>query len=284
MRTITRFFILFLLAFSVPVQAQYTLTANDVTFSNGEITSYLNTVGKDIIIPDNFGGAPVISLGYQSFTWGALTAVTIPNSVTTIRDEAFAYNRLTSIIIPNSVTTIGEYSFNRDFCRSVTIPNSITTIEAGAFYDNHLTSVAIPNSVTTITNGAFDGNDLTSFNLPANYQGNIHSWSDDEGNTYKNGDLVSDLRATYILADFLETGISSTDKNIFSLYPNPSTHYIHSGLETSTLTIGNSQGVVVSEFKSKETKYNVSDLESGVYFIEARGLYGLIYRSKLIKE
>ena len=54
MRTITRFFILFLLAFSVPVQAQYTLTANDVTFSNGEITSYLNTVGKDIIIPDNF--------------------------------------------------------------------------------------------------------------------------------------------------------------------------------------------------------------------------------------
>jgi len=262
MRTITRFFILFLLAFSVPVQAQYTLTANDVTFSNGEITSYLNTVGKDIIIPDNFGGAPVISLGYQSFTWGALTAVTIPNSVTTIRDEAFAYNRLTSIIIPNS----------------------ITTIEAGAFYDNHLTSVAIPNSVTTITNGAFDGNDLTSFNLPANYQGNIHSWSDDEGNTYKNGDLVSDLRATYILADFLETGISSTDKNIFSLYPNPSTHYIHSGLETSTLTIGNSQGVVVSEFKSKETKYNVSDLESGVYFIEARGLYGLIYRSKLIKE
>ena len=63
----------------------------------------------------------------------------------------------TNYTIPNSVTTIGEEAFGG--CKSlvnINIPNSVTTIGRGAFkYCNSLTNINIPNSVTTIEDGAF---------------------------------------------------------------------------------------------------------------------------------
>ena len=83
---------------------------------------------------------------------------TIPDSVTTIGDDAFMNCRsLTSVTIGNSVTTIGEYAFcSCDSLTSVTIPDSVTTIGDDAFWAcRSLTSVTIGNSVTTIGNFAF---------------------------------------------------------------------------------------------------------------------------------
>lgn len=77
-------------------------------------------------------------------------------------------NQLTSITIPETVTSIGNNAFSG--CRgltSITIPNSVTTIDAWAFYCcSGLTSVTIPNSVTSIGNGAFSWcSGLTSVTL-----------------------------------------------------------------------------------------------------------------------
>ena len=83
-----------------------------------------------------------------------LTSITIPNSVTTIGQDAFlGCSSLTSINIPNSVTTIGQSAFFFFFFfTSVTIGNGVTTIGKDAF--SGCTSVtdvychALPNQLT----------------------------------------------------------------------------------------------------------------------------------------
>ena len=146
-------------------QAQYTLQLSDVTFSNGEITDYTNTTEKNIIIPDNFDGVAVETIGDAAFEDNQLTEVIIPNSVKSIGESAFEENKLTQVIIPNSVTSIGEDAFYDNKLTEVIIGNSVTSIGAAAFYENDLTEVSIPNSVKIIGNAAFLENKLTHVSI-----------------------------------------------------------------------------------------------------------------------
>ena len=87
-----------------------------------------------------------------------MTSFTIPNSVTSIKNNTFdGCSSLTSVTIPNSVTRIEHEAFwHCTSLTSVTIPNSVTSIEYGAFSGcSGLTSVTIPNSVISIENNAF---------------------------------------------------------------------------------------------------------------------------------
>jgi uncharacterized repeat protein (TIGR02543 family) len=80
------------------------------------------------------------------------------------------------------------------------------------------------------------------------------------------------------------TGVFNPDVSVFSFYPNPSTDYIHTDLKVSNITITNLQGIIVSQFNSRESKYDVSDLNTGVYIIHATDVEGVIYTSKLRKR
>ena len=89
----------------------------------------------------------------------SITHVEIEEGVTNIGDLAFWGTALTSIVIPNSVTTIGQEAFVGCIgLTSVTIPNFVTTIGELAFAGcTGLTSITIPNLVETIGMGAFAG-------------------------------------------------------------------------------------------------------------------------------
>lgn len=93
-----------------------------------------------VILKNSHSGAYTIPAGIKTIAGGAftncygLTSVTIPNSVTTIGEEAFAKTGLTSVTIPNSVTTIGDEAFEKcTYLETVVFPNNVANIGEGIF-------------------------------------------------------------------------------------------------------------------------------------------------------
>ncbi len=100
----------------------------------------------------------------------SLESITLPNSVTSIEDEAFSScTSLNSITIPDSVTKIGKNAFTD--CVNLTeviIPENVTEFGKGAFAGCiSLTEVVIPESVTSIGDFAFlECSSIESISIP----------------------------------------------------------------------------------------------------------------------
>lgn len=125
----------------------YPLTGGNILFNKatGTVSSCDWNV-TEANIPREIEGVPVTTIGCSAFQSPGcrLTSVNIPDSVTSIEDEAFCgCESLTSVWIPDSVTSIGNSAF---YCccalTSVIISSSVTSIGEWAFcYCNGLTDV-----------------------------------------------------------------------------------------------------------------------------------------------
>ncbi|MBD5233491.1 MAG: leucine-rich repeat protein, partial [Bacteroidales bacterium] len=204
-----------------------TFAVGDLTYTvtvaeNLEVSVKTNNpaIEGDVIIPESVTYQDiqysVTSIGFEAFRGSGITSITIPKTVTSIKNYAFwDCTELTSITIPCSVTSIGERVFfgcinltnievdenNSQYCSvdgvlfnkekteiftfpagskvsEYVIPNSVTSIGNYAFIGcSELTSITIPNSVTAIGYAAFGiCKGLTSIIIP-NSVTSIDEWA-----------------------------------------------------------------------------------------------------------
>ena len=224
----------------------------------------------------------ITSIGDSAFgDCESLTSIALPNSVTSIGEFAFlGCLALTSIDIPNSVTSIAYGAFTFTGLTSVTFSNNLTSIgnEAFAFCDG-LTSIDIPDSVTSIGDGAFRFcTGLTDFtvnwstplviNLSVFLGVTIGSIS----LTVPSGTL-SAYQSAAVWQDFGSIVLSTSNFDIevgINMYPNPVKDVLNitlkQGLELKQINIYNIQSQYL--YSVKTSKIDVSNLTSGIYFVE----------------
>ncbi|WP_347841446.1 leucine-rich repeat protein [uncultured Draconibacterium sp.] len=124
----------------------YTLTCDDVTIVNGEITASADSLpDTDIIIPETLCG----------------------QTVTRIGDNAFKAKELTSVQFPSTIESIGFMAFDNNSLQTVDLSHcaNLTFIDQVAFASNSLIDVSVPES-TYIGHIAFRGynNRIATFN------------------------------------------------------------------------------------------------------------------------
>jgi len=166
--------VLFLLAASAAVQAQYNYLPN-LDGLSVTVTRYTGPGGA-VFVPTNLDGLVVTGIGDDAFAdCNGVSSVTIPDSVGSLGAGVFAFcDGLTNATIPDSVVSIGNGIFWGCLSlASVTWPNSVSNIADSAFYDcTSLTNVAIAESVTNIGADAFYGcTSLTNLTIPASVTG-----------------------------------------------------------------------------------------------------------------
>ena len=101
----------------------------------------------ELVIPDS-----VTTIGSKAFSGSSLSAITLSDNVTDIKDLTFlGCDKLISVKLPKALKSIGSYAF--DSCSALTeltIPDNVTTIEKGAFLRSGLKNIVFPKSVQYI--------------------------------------------------------------------------------------------------------------------------------------
>ncbi len=130
---------------------------DDHTYYDTKImSSGLNGV---LNIPDEIDGIQIVGISNGAFdSVENVNRIILPNTITSIGNNAFFWCSLESISIPNSVTTIGDKAFYEcDYLSSVKLPSGLITIPDDMFYNcRELKDVTIPKSVTSIGDNAFN--------------------------------------------------------------------------------------------------------------------------------
>lgn len=139
----------------VKVEIGNTVTkiGNAAFCQNPQSTNVKGASLTSVTIPNS-----VTSIGENAFSnCKSLSSITIPNSVTSIGGSAFdACSSLSNVILSNSLASIGSFLFSLTGIQSLLIPDSVTKLGYGAFNScSSLSSITIPNSVTSIDSFAF---------------------------------------------------------------------------------------------------------------------------------
>lgn len=126
---------------------------NNAAFSvDSENTCYKSDENGALFTKDG-----TVLLYYPSTTGESGAVYQVPDGVTQIGDKVFQYNYgINEIILPDTVTSIGNNAFQGCSVQKINLPDTITEIGEEAFANcPNLTEVTIPSGITELKKGTF---------------------------------------------------------------------------------------------------------------------------------
>ena len=164
-----------------------TITAAEATLAEANIPSAVEFEGNQY---------PVIRINDSVFYGRSqLKALTLPESLIEIGNEAFSGCGLTDLVIPEGVQTIGSHAFYRNSLENLTLPSTVTSIGGSAFGNNNNLKSIICNAATppTLDYEAFSRGITPSIKVPlhsiASYR-KAFGWKD--FSNYYGGEMIAD--------------------------------------------------------------------------------------------
>ena len=93
----------------------------------------------------------------------------MPDSVTTISNNAFKGSKLTEVTVSNNVSDIVYYSFAESInLEKVVLPDTLTAISQGAFYGcSNLTDIELPSSLEILDSKSFANSGILNADIPS---------------------------------------------------------------------------------------------------------------------
>jgi len=165
------------------------VTAIGVEDPYGQYVNSNNEINT-VVVPDTvtafnrcFSRAGAVSLpdsvtyiGNQAFAYSMLDAITMPSGLISIGDEAFQYCGLNKAYIPDSVVSIGNRAFSECHgLRTVILPEGVTVGDSAFDQCSSINMAVVPKSVTL-------GNDaITASRIAGSYNSDAKNYADQKG-------------------------------------------------------------------------------------------------------
>ncbi len=125
----------------------------------------------------------------------------------------------------------------------------------------------------------FEDDDMIYFN---------HMLTQITGNDYDNGQWNLSFIYDLYYSDFVPTSIGQAERNTISISPNPTQDYFivnMDGKQLIDIAIYDTTGRLIKTQKTNSnSKINISDLKSGIYFLQLTDANKQVFSSKLIKR
>ncbi|MBQ4425306.1 MAG: N-acetylmuramoyl-L-alanine amidase [Lachnospiraceae bacterium] len=114
--------------------------------------------GKDIKIPEEYDGLPVIGIGEEAFSGATIYSLSVPASVKEIGEAAFADAVIHEDVILKQVEKVDDKAFSGTrIYGELVFQDALETVGERAFADMEADGILLPVTVNAIGAGAFSG-------------------------------------------------------------------------------------------------------------------------------